>query len=242
MRQQIEVVAELRKDVGKGASRRLRRAAESVPGIIYGGGLEPQALTLNANALKKVMETEAFYSQVLDVVVAGAKQQAVLRDIQRNPASEKVQHIDFLRVSADQEIDVHIPLHFLNEEHCIGVRLSGGSIVHNMNEVEVRCLPRNLPEYIEVDMAKMDVGDSVHLSDLTLPQDVVILELTHGEDHDSTVVTVLSPRGGVDEEAEEAAEEAAAEAAAAETGEVAAAAAEESSDDEAADDETAGKE
>ncbi|MDZ7669569.1 MAG: 50S ribosomal protein L25/general stress protein Ctc [Gammaproteobacteria bacterium] len=247
MRQQIEVVAELRKDVGKGASRRLRRADESVPGIIYGGGREPQALTFNANALKKQMESEAFYSQVLDVVVAGDKQSAVLRDVQRNPASEKVQHLDFLRVSADQEIDVHIPLHFLNEEDCVGVRLNGGSIVHNMNEVEVRCLPRNLPEYIEIDMAKMDVGDSIHLSDLALPEDVVILELTHGEDHDSTVVTVLSPRGGVDEEAEEAAEEAAAEAAAEEAGEdTTAEAGDEDAGDEAGeesgDEESSGKE
>ena len=214
MRQHIKVVAELRQDVGKGASRRLRRAGEKVPGIIYGGTREPQALTLDANELKKALEHEAFYSQILDVVVAGDTQQAVLRDIQRNPASEKVQHIDFLRVSADQEIDVHIPLHFLNEEKCVGVRLHDGSIVHNMNEVEIGCLPGNLPEYIEVDMAEVDVGDSIHLSDLKLPENVTIVALTHGEDYDASVVTVLSPRGGgmVDEEAEEGAEEEAAAA------------------------------
>lgn len=198
MRQQLEVAAELRKDVGKGASRRLRRADEKVPGIIYGGGREPQPLTLSANELKKALENESFYSQVLDVNVEGDKQQAVLRDIQRHPATEKVQHIDFLRISADHAIDVHIPLHFLNEEKCVGVRQGGGSIVHNVNEVTVRCLPRDLPEYIEVDMADVDVGESVHLSDLKLPPNVVLMELTYGEDHDSSVVTVLAPRGGAD--------------------------------------------
>jgi large subunit ribosomal protein L25 len=205
MRQQIEVVAELRKDVGKGASRRLRRADEKVPGIIYGGGREPQPLTFNTNALRKALESEAFYSQVLNVVVEGDAQQAVLRDIQRNPATEKVQHIDFLRVSADQEIDVHIPLHFINEEKCLGVRLHEGSIVHNANEVEVRCLPKDLPEYIEVDMIDLDVGDSVHLSDLKLPPNVIVLALTHGEDYDSSIVTVLAPRGGASEDEDEGA-------------------------------------
>ncbi len=215
MRQQIEVQAEARKDVGKGASRRLRRAGERVPGIIYGGGREPQSLTFNANALRKALESESFYSQVLNVVVEGDAQQAVVRDVQRNPASDKVQHIDFLRIRADQELDVHIPLHFINEEKCVGVRLNDGSIVHNMNEVEIRCLPKDLPEYIEVDMAELDLGDSVHLSDLKLPPNVTILALNQGEDYDSSVVTVLAPRGpGADEEAdEEAAAAAAAESA-----------------------------
>ena len=176
MSQQIEVVAELRKDVGKGASRRLRRADQRVPGIIYGS-----------------------------VVVEGDAQQAVLRDIQRHPASEKIQHIDFLRVSADQEIDVHVPLHFVNEDKCVGVKQGGGTITHNMNEVEVRCLPKDLPEFIEVDVANVNVGESVHLSDLSLPAGVVSVELIHGEDHDASVVSVLSPRGGavVDETDEE---------------------------------------
>ncbi len=215
MRQQIEVQAEARKDVGKGASRRLRRAGERVPGIIYGGGREPQSLTFNANALRKALESESFYSQVLNVVVEGDAQQAVVRDVQRNPASDKVQHIDFLRIRADQELDVHIPLHFINEEKCVGVRLNDGSIVHNMNEVEIRCLPKDLPEYIEVDMAELDLGDSVHLSDLKLPPNVTILALNQGEDYDSSVVPVLAPRGpGADEEAdEEAAAAAAAESA-----------------------------
>jgi large subunit ribosomal protein L25 len=196
MSQQIEVVAELRKDVGKGASRRLRRADEKVPGIIYGGGREPQMLTLDVAALNKALEKEAFYSQIVNVVVDGEAQQAVLRDLQRHPASEKLQHIDFLRVRADQTVDVHVPLHFVNEDKCVGVKQGGGSIVHNLNEILVRCLPKDLPEFIEVDMAGVNVGESVHLSDLPLPEGVMSVELSHGPDHDSSVVTVLSPRGG----------------------------------------------
>ena len=208
MPQQLKVVAELRQDVGKGASRRLRKAQDKVPGIIYGGGREPQSLTLDAAALKKSLEFESFFSQIIDVVVDGDTQQAVLRDIQRHPASEKVQHVDFLRISADHEIDVHIPLHFVNEDKCVGVKQGGGSIVHNTNEVVVRCLPKDLPEYIEVDMTHIDVGDAVHLSGLALPPNVRLLELIHGDDHDASVVSVQSPRGGgmVDEEAEAAGE------------------------------------
>jgi large subunit ribosomal protein L25 len=199
MSQPIEIVAELRKDVGKGASRRLRRAAEKVPGIIYGGGRESQPITINANALIRAMEKETFYSQILNVVVDGDAQQAVLRDVQRHPASEKVRHVDFLRISADQEIDVHIPLHFINEDKCVGVKQGDGSIVHNMNEVTVRCLPKDLPEYIEVDMTNIQVGHSVHLSDLAFPSGVASVDLLHGADYDSAVVSVLAPRGGAGE-------------------------------------------
>jgi large subunit ribosomal protein L25 len=196
MSQQIEIVAELRKDVGKGASRRLRRADQRVPGIIYGGAREPQPLTMNVNALNKALETEAFYSQILNVIVDGDAQAAVVRDIQRHPVSEKVRHIDFVRVVADQYIDVHVPLHFLNEEKCIGVKQGGGSITHNLNEITVRCLPKDLPEFIEVDVADLDVGDTLHISDLKLAEGVQSVDLIHGEDHDTVVVSVLAPRGG----------------------------------------------
>ncbi|MFU8814040.1 MAG: 50S ribosomal protein L25/general stress protein Ctc [Pseudomonadales bacterium] len=211
MSQQIELVAELRKDVGKGASRRLRRAAQRIPGIIYGGGIEPQPLTINANVLNKALEKEAFYSQILNVIVDGDAQAAVVRDIQRHPASEKVQHIDFLRVLAGQQIDVNVPLHFLNEDKCVGVKQGGGTITHNLNEIAVRCLPKDLPEFIEVDVEGLNVGESLHISDLQLPADVVSVELIHGEDHDVSVVSVLAPRGGVSGgEDEEASDEGAA--------------------------------
>ncbi|MEZ5560856.1 MAG: 50S ribosomal protein L25/general stress protein Ctc [Pseudomonadales bacterium] len=202
MSQQIQISAEPRQDVGKGASRRLRRLGERVPGIIYGDNKDAQPLTLDANELGKAMQNEAFYSQVLNVSVAGDVQQAVVRDLQRHPASNRVQHIDFLRVSADREIEVHVPLHFLNEEKCVGVRLGGGTITHNMTDVEVSCLPRDLPEYIEVNVADLEVGHAIHLSDLVLPAGVSVVALSYGADHDTSVVTVLAPRGAAQDEGE----------------------------------------
>jgi large subunit ribosomal protein L25 len=214
----IQVNAELRTDVGKGASRRLRRSGDRVPGVIYGGSDEPQSLTLNTFELAKALEQEAFFSQILDVNVAGKTQQAVLRDLQRNPANERVMHIDFLRISADKALQVHVPVHFLNEEKCEGVRLGGGSLSHNLIEVEISCLPADLPEFLEVDVENLEVGSAIHLSDINLPQGVVVVALTHGDDHDLPVVACNAPRGGSEEEELEA-EAAAAEAEGAEDAE-----------------------
>lgn len=196
MSEQIQINAEPRQEAGKGASRRLRRAGVSIPGIIYGGAKEAMPITLNANQLGKAMQNEAFYSQILEVVIGGETEQAVVRDLQRHPASEKVMHIDFLRVQADQIIQVHVPVHFVNEERCIGVRQGGGNIVHNLIEVELACLPKDLPEYIEVDMANLNVGESVYLSDLVMPEGVTVVALSYGADHDTNVVSVRAPRGG----------------------------------------------
>ncbi len=199
MAQRIEINADLRKDVGKGASRRLRRLAEKVPGIMYGGGDEPIPLIMKQNELSKAMQQEAFYSQVLDVVVGGKTQQAVVRDLQRNPSDDRVIHIDFLRVSADKLIQVQVPLHFLNEDKCVGVRQEAGLISHNMNELEVSCLPKDLPEFIEIDMENVSLNQVIHLTDLNLPEGVEIVALMHGEDRDANVVSVQAPRGGADE-------------------------------------------
>ena len=190
----IRLTAELREDVGKGASRCLRRLGNKVPAIIYGAEEAPVNLTLAVNELTKAMEQEAFYSQILDVVVDGKASQAVIRDLQRNPASGNVQHIDFMRISANREMQVSVPLHFKNEESCVGVRLNNGAITHNLTEVEISCLPANLPEFIEIDMEEADAGSSIHLSDLVLPEGVVIVALTHGEDRDIPVVSVTTRR------------------------------------------------
>ncbi|MDA1075935.1 MAG: 50S ribosomal protein L25/general stress protein Ctc [Proteobacteria bacterium] len=194
MSDKIQVNAEVRTAIGRGASRRLRRDGTKVPGIIYGGERAPENLVMNSFALAKSLEQEAFFSQVLNVVVDGKPQQAVVRDIQRNPANERVIHIDFLRIRADRPIHVYIPIHFLNEDSCKGVRLGGGIIARTLNEVEVSCLPGDLPEFIEIDLQNLDLNESIHLSDLRLPQGVEILELTHGEDHDQTVVVCNPPR------------------------------------------------
>jgi large subunit ribosomal protein L25 len=210
MSQQIEIIAELREDVGKGASRRLRRQAEKVPGIIYGAGDDAVPLTLNSNELGKALQLESFYSQILNIVVDGKSQQAVVRDLQRHPATEKVLHIDFMRIRADRAIEVSVPLHFIDEDKCVGVKFGGGSIIHNLTELEVSCLPGDLPEYIEVFMAEVELNDSVHLSDLVLPEGVSIVALM-GEAHDDTVASVQMPRGGLEEEEELEAAEAAGE-------------------------------
>jgi large subunit ribosomal protein L25 len=196
--EQIQINAEPRQDVGKGASRRLRRAGQSVPGIIYGGGKTPQPVTLNANQLSKAMQNEAFFSQILHVVIGASTEQAVVRDLHRHPASEKVMHIDLLRVQADQLIQVSVPLHFINEDKCVGVKQQGGSIVHSRTDVEVACLPKDLPEFINVDLTNLNVGQSVHLSDLVLPAGVTVVALTQGADHDLSVVSVKGARGSSD--------------------------------------------
>ena len=192
----IELTAELRTTVGKGASRRLRRLEGKVPAIIYGGEGEAVMLSLSSNELSKAMQVEAFYSQVLNVSIDGKSEQAVVRDLQRNPADERVQHVDFQRVRADVAITVSVPLHFINEESCVGVKMQGGTLTRTLTEVEVSCLPANLPEYIEVDMAGVESGTSVHLSDLNIGEDVTIIALTLGEDRNIPVASVTAKRGG----------------------------------------------
>ena len=217
MSQKLEINAQVRTDVGKGASRRLRRSGDLIPGIIYGAEDDPVSLTLNANELTKAMQTEAFFSQILDVKFDGKSQQAVVRDLQRNPANDKVLHVDFMRISANKPIHVSVPLHFINEDKCKGVRQGGGTIAHVMTEVEISCLPADLPEFLEVYMAELDVNEIIHLSDLALPPGVTIIALTH--DDDRAVVSVQPPRGGLEEEEEaEAAALAAEEGAEAEEG------------------------
>lgn len=204
----FELNAEPRTDTGKGASRRLRHAGK-IPAIMYGGNKDPEALTLNHNEVIRNLEHEAFYSHILTIKVGGSETRAVLRDLQRHPSKPFVQHMDLQRVSETEKIRMHVPLHFLGEEVAPGVK-AGGMISHEIIEVEVECLPKDLPEYIEVDISGMDVGDSLHLSDLAIPGGVDLLELARGEGHDLGVVSIHAKRGAEEVE-EEAAPEAAAE-------------------------------
>lgn len=201
MSSQFVIDAEPRSDNGKGASRRLRRSGK-VPAIIYGAGEEPAAVSLDHDRLMHNLEQESFFSQVLTIRLNGKEQGAVLRDLQRHPAKPVIMHADFQRVSADQAIHVHVPLHFINEDTCPGVKLEGGVISHNIIEIEISCLPGDLPEFIEVDLGAMHLGDALHLSDLKVPDAVTIVELTHGESHDQSVVTVHAPKAVVIEEEE----------------------------------------
>jgi large subunit ribosomal protein L25 len=190
------VEAELRSDEGKGASRRLRRLEAKVPAIIYGGDSAPVSLSLIRKDFEKHLEKEAFYSAIIEVAYDGKKEKAILKALQRHPAKDFPMHADFFRVEANKAIKVSVPLHFINEETCVGVKLGGGRIQHTVNEVEVLALPADLPEYIEVDMADLQVGDIVHLSDLKLPEGVTSTALALGDDRDMGVASVLAPRGG----------------------------------------------
>lgn len=201
----FELNAVKRDDMGKGASRRLRRVG-MVPAIVYGAGKDPESISLVENDLMKSLEHEAFYSQILTVNLDGSATQVVLRDLQRHPFKPRVQHLDLQRIDANKALHVHLSLHFLNEETAPGVK-AGGLISHEMIEVEIACLPKDLPEYIEVDLGNMDVGDAIHLSDLKVPDGVTIVELTRGEGHDQSVVSLHAKKGGGDEEAEAAVEE-----------------------------------
>lgn len=198
MKENFVVVAENRADQGKGASRRLRREGK-IPAIVYGGADAPLAITISANEMGKHLKTEAFYSHLLTLNLNGANQQVVLKDLQRHPVTGYASHADFLRVQADKALRMHVPLHFKGGDVAPGVKTGGGIVEHQLNQVEVECLPKDLPEYIEVDLSGMEVNDSIHLSQLTLPQGVVLVELKHG--NDQSVVSVHLPRAMVEEEA-----------------------------------------
>ncbi len=198
----FELEAESRTDTGKGASRRLRRDGK-VPAILYGGDAEPQSISLAHNEIFKRLDHEAFYAHILTIKVDGQSSKVVLRDMQRHPSKPIVMHLDFLRVSENQPIRVHVPLHFLGEDVAPGVK-AGGLISHEVIEVELEVLPAHLPEYIEVDVSGLEIGDGLHLSDLKLPESGSLVELQRGEDHDLPVVSVHQRRGGVEEESEEA--------------------------------------
>ena len=214
MKESFVVVAEPRSLQGKGASRRLRREGK-VPAIIYGGQAEPEVVAVNLNELRKHLKTEAFYSHILTVDLAGQTQQAVLKDLQRHPVrSDDILHMDLQRVRADQSLRMHVPLHFTGAEVSPGVKTGGGVVEHHMIQVEIECLPADLPEYIEVDLSAMNVGESIHLSELKLPERVELVELKHG--NDASVTAIHLPRVVVETEetapAAEAAETPAAEA------------------------------
>ncbi len=201
----FELDAESRSDMGKGASRRLRRDGK-VPAIMYGGDEEPQSITLLHNELAKRLSHEAFYSHILTVNVDGKASKAILRDIQRHPAKPVIMHMDFQRVNEDEPIRVHVPLHFIGEDVAPGVKTGGGLIMHEMIEVELEVLPGHLPEFIEVDVSNLQIGDSLHLTDLKLPESGSLVELARGESHDQPVVSVHAPRVVTEEGAEGTAE------------------------------------
>lgn len=202
----FKLTAKPRSERGKNASRRLRAAGE-VPGVIYGGGEAPAAVTFKHDALMHNLENEAFYSHVLKIDVDGKPQNAILRELQRHPYKPTILHLDLLRVREDTQINVHVPLHFINEDTCHGVKLEGGGISHHFVELEVTCLPKDLPEFIEIDIQDLKLNESIHLSGIKVPAGVTIVELAHGEGHDHTVVSVAKRAVEKPEEEEEEGQE-----------------------------------
>jgi len=200
MSDQFELTAEVRADKGKGASRRLRRLADQIPAIIYGGDKDPQPLTMIRKDLEKALENEAFYSHVLTINVGKDKEKAILKDLQRHPSKDKVMHADFLRVDDKTLVKVNVPIHFLNSDTCKGVKMQGGMIQHQATDIEIQCLPADIPEYIEVDMLEIEIGQIIHLSDITLPENVTSTALALGEDHDLAIASVNAPKGGSEDD------------------------------------------
>lgn len=206
----FKVEATLRTDTGKGASRRLRREAGLVPAIVYGSNKKPKMITMEYKALIKHLDNEAFYSHIINLEIDGKGESVILKDLQRHPSKPVIYHADFLRVSKTKKFSTNVPLHFLNAETSVGVKTQGGQVIHNANDLEISCLPADLPEFIEVDLANVEIGQIVHISDLTLPKGVESVALSHGSDHDLAIATITKPKG-VSEEETEAAPEADAE-------------------------------
>ena len=182
--------AKSREDTGKGASRRLRRLTGEVPAIIYGGKKDAEKISILHKDITKALENDAVYSSIISLSIDGKAEDTIIKDIQRHPAKQIILHMDFFRVSKTTKLQTRVPLNFINEDTCVGVKLGGGLIAHTMTDIEVSCLPKDLPESIDVDMAEVDVGQIVHLSDLTLPDGVESVSLSQGADYDLTVATV----------------------------------------------------
>ncbi len=189
MAQDFDLIAETRTDSGKGASRRLRRA-DKVPAIVYGGGKQPHAVTFDRNQLMRKMENEAFFSSVLTVKIGAKSQAVILKDIQMHPAKPVVLHLDMQRIVADEKIRISVPIHFLNEETAPGVKQGGGSVAHMITEVEITCLPADLPEYLELDIGELELDQTLFLTDLKFPPGVEMPELTQDPDYDRSIVSI----------------------------------------------------
>ena len=193
----FELNAEVRDAKGKGASRRLRREGK-VPGVMYGAGKDAVSLTLDHNTLYHQVRNEAFYSSILTVKLGNEQEQAVLRDLQMHPYKPRIAHIDLLRISATEKIHMKVPLHFINQESAPGVKQQGGIVNHLMSEVDITCLPKDLPEYLTVDMGNVVLHQSLHLSDIPLPAGVEFSSLARGGD-DLAVAAISAPRVEVEE-------------------------------------------
>ncbi len=208
------IKATVRTDEGKGASRRLRHAAQ-IPAIVYGGHAEPKSIQLQHEKTWVASQNEWFYSSILSLDVDGAIEKVLLRDMQRHPYRQQIMHLDFQRVSENEAIRVAVPLHFINVENSPAGKASDVVVTHELNEVNISCLPKDLPEFLELDLGALEVGDTIHLSQVKLPAGVEVPELKLGSDHDVAVVVARHARVEAEQDATEAAAAEAASAASA---------------------------
>ena len=193
MSEQVNLNATNRDAEGKSSSRQLRRAG-SVPAVIYGGEKDPIRISILEKDIAKAAEIPGFATQILNINISGEEQNVILKELQRHPATQRVLHADLQRVNPDTKISISVPVRFLNEDICMGVKMHGGSISRLINNIDITCLASNLPEYLEVDVAELDVGDSVFLSALNLPEGVEIPSLALGEDRDQAVVSITEAK------------------------------------------------
>ena len=193
MSEQVNLNAENREVEGKSSSRQLRRAG-SVPAVVYGGKEEPLRISILEKDIAKASEIPGFATQILSISISGKEQNVIVKEIQRHPATERVLHADLMRVDPDTKISISVPVRFINEESCVGVKMHGGAISRLINDIDITCLASNLPEYIEVDVEALDIGDSIFLSALNLPEGVEIPSLALGDDRDQAVVSVAEAK------------------------------------------------
>ena len=193
MSEQVNLNATNRDVEGKSSSRQLRRAG-SVPAVIYGGDKDPIRISILEKDIAKAAEIPGFATQILNISISGEEQNVILKELQRHPATQRVLHADLQRVNPDTKISISVPVRFLNEDICMGVKMHGGAISRLINNIDITCLASNLPEYLEVDVAELDVGDSVFLSALNLPEGVEIPSLALGEDRDQAVVSITEAK------------------------------------------------
>ena len=193
MSEQVNLNATNREVEGKSSSRQLRRTG-SIPAVIYGGEKEPIRISILEKDIAKASEIPGFATQILNINIGGDDQNVIVKELQRHPATQRVLHADLQRVNPDTKISISVPVRFLNEGNCIGVKMHGGAISRLINNIDITCLASNLPEYLEVDVAELDVGDSVFLSALDLPEGVEIPSLALGEDRDQAVVSVTEAK------------------------------------------------
>jgi len=202
MAEEFDLIAEFRDDIGKGASRRLRHEGK-VPAILYGAGRPPRNLAFDHNRVLQQLENESFYSSVLNVKVGEKEQSVILKDLQRHPAKRQILHMDLQRILEDEEIRMNVPIHFLNEDKAPGVKEDGGKVARLISDVEVVCLPRNLPEYLEIDIGDLGLDEMRYISDIPLPEGVEIPLLAQGEEANQPIVSIHIIREEIIEEEEE---------------------------------------